>query len=75
MRVIQELPGPTQEVLPVGHEPDFGQLPSLLLTGGDTLIINFKKGGGARLAVGNLLAGRCATLDWLLTSRQLEMMA
>ena len=75
MRLIQGLPGSPQEVLLVGHEPDLGQLASLLLTGGDALSVNFKKGGIARLAVGNLQAGRCATLEWLLTSRQLERMA
>ena len=75
MRLIQGLPGQPQEVLLVGHEPDLGQLASLLLTGGDTLTVNFKKGGVARLAVGNPLAGRCATLEWLLTPRQLEMLA
>lgn len=75
MRLIQDLPDPAQEVLLVGHEPDLGKLASLLLTGGDSLTINFKKGGVAKLAVGNPMSGRCATLDWLLTSRQMEMMA
>ena len=69
-----KLPGPPQDVLLVGHEPDLGQLASLLLTGGDALGMQFKKGGVARLSMETLRAGRCATLEWLLTSRQLEMM-
>jgi phosphohistidine phosphatase len=74
VKLMQDLPGPLQDVLLVGHEPDLGQLASLLLTGGDALDIRFKKGGVARLSVDTLRAGRCATLEWLLTSRQLEMM-
>ena len=74
VKLIQELPGPPENVLLVGHEPDLGQLASLLLSGGDALSIPFKKGGVARLTVERLRAGRCAALEWLLTSRQMEMM-
>ena len=72
--LIQGLPGPPQDVLLVGHEPDLGHLTSLLLTGTDAMTIIFKKGGIASLTVESLRAGRCATLEWLLTSRQLELM-
>ena len=74
VKLIQELPGPPQNVLLVGHEPDLGQFASLLLSGGEAMSIPFKKGGVARLTVDRWRASRCASLEWLLTSRQMEMM-
>lgn len=51
------------------------QLAALLLTGGVQGTVIFKKGEGiVRLVVENLRAGRCAALEWLRTSRQLELM-
>jgi|SRR5688572_754940 len=75
VNLLQHLPGTPQEVLLVGHEPDLGGLAATLLTGGDGVAILFKKGGIAKLTVDNLRLGRCATLEWLLTCRQMEMMA
>lgn len=75
VNLLQHLPGSPQEILLVGHEPDLGQLAASLLAGGDGVTILFKKGGLAKLAVESLRAGRCATLEWLLTSRQLELMS
>jgi len=75
VNLLQHLPGSPQAILLVGHEPDLGLLAATLLAGGDQVTIVFKKGGVAKLAVEGLRAGRCATLEWLLTSRQLEMMA
>jgi len=71
---LQRLSGSPQDILLVGHVPDLGQLAASLLTGGDTVSLVFKKGGVAKLAIDSLRAGRCATLEWLLTSRQLELM-
>jgi len=71
---LARLSGSPQDILLVGHEPDLGQLAASLLTGGDTVSLVFKKGGVAKLAIDSLRVGRCATLEWLLTSRQLEMM-
>jgi len=62
-------------ILLVGHEPDLGRLVSLWLTGGTGLRVIFKKGGLCKLTVTRPAAGRCATLDWLLTPRQLVMIA
>jgi phosphohistidine phosphatase len=65
-----------KDVLLVGHEPDLGQLASFLLTGEPNLLpIVFKKGGVAKLNTKRLRAGRCASLEWLLSARQLERMA
>ncbi len=55
----------------VGHEPYLSRLVSLLLSGDPGLPIMLKKGGVCRLSVETLQAGRCATLDWLLTPAQL----
>jgi len=69
LRVVPE------NVLLVGHEPDLGELTAALLAGSKQVAIAFKKAGVAKLAVESLRAGQCATLEWLLTPRQLEMMA
>ena len=74
IELLQGASGPAQEILLVGHEPDLSRLASLLLTGGDGPTVIFKKGGTAKLAIDKLRAGRCATIEWLMTSHQLEMM-
>ena len=58
-------------ILLVGHEPYLGRLLSLLVSGAPDLAIPLRKAGLARLSTQHLLAGRCASLDWLLTARQL----
>ncbi len=59
-------------VMLVGHEPDLSSLTSLLLTGrADGLAIEFKKGGVCLLEVDELLAGKCATLLWLVPPKLL----
>ena len=55
----------------VGHEPYLSSLTALLLSGDPSLSITLKKGGLCRLSIETLQAGRCATLDWLLTPAQL----
>ena len=63
-----------QSVLLVGHEPDLGHLASGLLTGGSGVRVIFKKGGLCGLEIGRLTRGRCASLMWHLTPRQLRML-
>lgn len=58
-----------QAVLLVGHEPYLSGLISLLCTGGPTLAVEMKKGGLCRLEMETVKAGRCATLEWLLSPR------
>ena len=74
VNLLQQLSDLPQEIQLVGHEPDLGQLASLLLSESDDVTLVFKKGGIAKLAIESLRAGRCATLEWLMTSRQLETM-
>jgi phosphohistidine phosphatase len=64
-----------ESVLLVGHEPFLSELISLLLSGDSGLPITLKKGGLCSLAVDSLKAGRCATLEWLLTPKQMGRMA
>jgi len=63
-----------QRVLLIGHEPDLGRIVSVLITGGADAAIELKKGGLCKLTCDKLGFGQCATLNWLLTPRQLRSM-
>jgi len=62
-------------VLLVGHEPHLSGLASLLLAGTPSVELVLKKGGLCKLEVSGLHAARCASLAWLLTPRQMMLMA
>lgn len=66
---IESLRPHAESVLIVGHEPYLSGLISLLCTGGSSLQLDLKKGGLCRMELEAIKAGRCATLEWLLTSR------
>ena len=68
---LKKVPG---SVLLVGHEPDFSELISLLVTGNHGGGFALKKGGLAKLEIQKLRAGKCATLAWLLTPAQMKLM-
>jgi phosphohistidine phosphatase len=61
-------------VLAVGHEPDLSQIVSLLLSGSPRLSIHMRKGAICKLSIGAFDLG-AATLEWFLTSKQLEHIA
>jgi phosphohistidine phosphatase len=63
------------KVLVVGHEPQLSHLIALLTTGHPALEVDLKKGGLCKLEVESLRAGPCAALAWLLTPRQMRLMA
>jgi len=68
-------PGP-EHVLLVGHEPDLSQFMSHLISGGPAAALEMKKGGLAKLSIAaELRYARCATLAWLLTPKQLVLLA
>ena len=67
--------GARQHILLVGHEPYLSRLISTLVTGSSALPLVMKKGGLCKLSIDTLRFGRCATLEWLLTPRQLRLMA
>ena len=60
-------------VMLVGHEPDMSTTISVLISGHEGANIRLKKGGLCKLDVESLRAGKCAELDWLLTSRQIAL--
>jgi phosphohistidine phosphatase len=54
-----------------GHEPFLSRLISTLLTGGTGMTLELKKGGACKLTIEKLAFGQCASLNWLLTPKQL----
>jgi phosphohistidine phosphatase len=59
----------------VGHEPHVSSLISYLLTGDADIGVNLKKGGVCLLTLDISARGSSATLEWLLTPRQLIAIA
>ncbi len=64
-----------EDVLLVGHEPDLSELISFLVSGSSSFPVELKKGGFCKLGAARLKHGRCAILEWLLTPRQMILMA
>jgi len=60
-----------ERLLLVGHEPQLSALISTLTSGSASARPLLKKGGLCRLQVEGLKVGKCATLEWLLTPKQL----
>jgi len=75
IRQLNESKPAPEKVLLVGHEPYSSRLISLLTTGREDLMMDFKKGGLCKLEIGKLSHGRCGTLVWLLTPKQMKLMA
>jgi phosphohistidine phosphatase len=63
-----------ENILLVGHEPYLSRLIALLATGNTVATIEMKKGGLCKLDAPELEFGQCATLIWLLTPSQMELM-
>ena len=61
-----------ENILLVGHEPDLGELISLLVAGRPGHGFALKKSGLAKLKMGELRFGQCATLAWLLTPKLMK---
>ena len=74
IRQLNELKPVPENVLLVGHEPYLSQLIALLTAGETGVAIDLKKGGLGKLEVESLRLGHCATLVWLLTPRQMDLM-
>jgi phosphohistidine phosphatase len=74
IRQLNELKPASEDVLLVGHEPYLSRLISQLISGGSDMGIDFKKGGLCKLETDLLRFGRCATLGWLLTPKQMKLM-
>lgn len=68
---IHETYADALSVLLVGHEPYLGMMAGMLLAGDEQVTIAFKKGGLCKFSIDELKYGRCATLEWLLTPKQM----
>ena len=75
VNLISSHPQAPENVLLVGHEPYLSGLVSLLVAGAEGFVVELKKGGLCKLTVDQLKHGRCAELSWLLTPKQMELMA
>ena len=76
IRFVNRLHPVPENLLLVGHEPYLSVLTSLLISGTEVAFIDLKKNGMAKLEVARKLRyGQCATLNWLLTPRQLGLLA
>lgn len=64
-----------QRLLVVGHEPNLSRLAGALVGGRGGVDLQIKKGGLCKLTTDRLKFGRCAELKWLLTPRQLALLA
>jgi len=64
-----------RRMLLVGHEPLLGNTVGRLICGAAEIQIELKKSGACAVQVDGLPAGAPAKLLWLLTSRQLRMLA
>jgi len=71
IRDLKRLRRGSRNVLLVGHEPYLSNLMATLLAGQPIVDINLKKGGLCLLRIDSLQNGRCATLEWLMTPRQM----
>jgi phosphohistidine phosphatase len=75
VRVLQGKYASCRNLLLVGHEPQLSAFVSTLTSGGAGARPLMKKGGLCKLQVEKLQVGKCATLLWLLTPKQLTNMA
>jgi len=75
VELLHRLEPSPESVLLVGHEPYLSGLISLLVSGKETFAVTMKKGGLCKLSTESLQHGRCAALDWLLTPKQMALMA
>ena len=71
IRTLLENFSTCRRLLLVGHEPQLSALISTLTSGSAGARPLLKKGGLCKLRVGGLQLGKCATIVWLLTPRQL----
>ena len=59
----------------VGHEPHLSTLATWLTTGSDESAIQLKKGGACMINFNSSVRHAAGTLEWLLTPRQMRMLA
>ena len=75
LRFVNRISPKPENLLLVGHEPYLSELLSMLISGQADALIDLKKNGLAKIEVTQRLKlGQCATLNWLLTPRQLALL-
>jgi phosphohistidine phosphatase len=75
LRFVNRISPKPENLLLVGHEPYLSELLSVLISGQSDALIDLKKNGLAKIELTQRLKlGRCATLNWLLTPRQLALL-
>jgi phosphohistidine phosphatase len=75
LRFVNRMSPKPENLLLVGHEPYLSELLSVLISGQSDALIDLKKNGLAKIELTQRLKlGRCATLNWLLTPRQLALL-
>lgn len=75
LRFINRMQPAPENLLLIGHEPYLSELLSMLISGHPDALIDLKKNSLAKLEIaGRLKHGRCATLNWLLSPRQLALL-
>ncbi len=62
-------------VVLVGHEPYLSSLMSVLIGGRARVRMNLRKAGLALVSSAALRYGQCATLEWLMSPRQLALLS
>ena len=71
-KLLKEL-SPESKVLLVGHLPSIGEFVSYLISGKDTVVMDFKKGGICRVDMPEMIEhGVLGELKWFLTPKQLR---
>lgn len=71
VREIENSYSDLENILLVGHEPFMSRLASRLIGGREFVSIQFKKGSLAKFSVQAFADEGCASLEWLMTPKQL----
>ena len=58
-------------VMVVGHEPHLSSLVSIVVTGSPGPVLRLRKGALCRLGIPVIRPGRCGSIEWSLTPRQM----
>ena len=74
IKVLNRRKAPDSPLL-VGHEPYLSSLISILISGDGRASVTLKKGGLCKLSAESLKYGRCASLRWLVTPKQMLRIA
>ena len=75
IQLLNRLDPEPESIVLVGHEPYLSGLISLLVFGRESCSVVLKKGGLCRLTTESLKNGHCAALEWLLTPKQMALIA